>query len=118
MTSPDPPKAASGSPPPTIFPRMVRSGLTRSAPARRRARTRKPVITSSKTSSAPDASQSARSASRNPGNGGTQPHVPGHRLDEDRSKIFAVALDRSRDLVDVVVVDDDRVVDDGLRHSG
>ena len=38
--------------------------------------TRKPVITSSKTSSAPDASQSARSASRKPGSGGTTPMFP------------------------------------------
>ena len=38
--------------------------------------TRKPVITSSKTSSAPEASQSARSASRKPGSGGTTPMFP------------------------------------------
>ena len=38
--------------------------------------TRKPVITSSKTSSAPLASHSARSASRKPGAGGTTPMLP------------------------------------------
>ena len=118
MISARPPNAASGSPPPTIFPRIVRSGRTpkRSwAPPRA---TRKPVITSSNTSSAPEASQSARSASRKPGCGRDAAHVPGDRLDEDRGEVLAAALDGGGGEVDVVVVDDDRVADDGLGHAG
>src|SRR6266545_548054 len=38
--------------------------------------TRKPVITSSNTNNAPDASQSSRSTRRNPGTGGTTPMFP------------------------------------------
>ena len=96
---------------------MVRSGLTpkRSwAPPRP---TRKPVITSSKTSSAPAASQSARRASRNPGSGGTQPMFPATGSTKIAARLLAVALDRRRGEVDVVVGDDDGVVDDRLRHA-
>ena len=75
-TSARPPNAASGSPPPTILPRMVRSGRTPKRSCAPPRATRKPVITSSKTSSAPLASQSRRSASRNPGSGGTTPMFP------------------------------------------
>src|SRR5215211_3357447 len=76
MTSARPPNAASGRPPPAILPKIVRSGITpyRSwAPPRA---IRKPVITSSKTSNAPDASLSCRRPSRNPGAGGTTPTFP------------------------------------------
>ena len=76
MISARPPNAARGSPPPTILPRMVRSGrIPKRSWAPPRA-TRNPVITSSKTSSAPEASQSLRSASKKPGSGGTTPIFP------------------------------------------
>ena len=76
MISARPPNAASGSPPPAILPRIVRSGVTPKRSCAPPRATRKPVITSSKTSSAPAASQSIRSASRKPGAGGTQPMFP------------------------------------------
>ena len=56
MTSARPPKAPTGSPPPITLPKQREVGRDAEAlPARRRGRARKPVITSSKTSSAPDA---------------------------------------------------------------
>ena len=55
---------------------MVRSGRTPNSSCAPPRATRKPVITSSKTSSAPDASQRLRSASRKPGAGGTTPMFP------------------------------------------
>ena len=73
MTSARPPNAASGNPPPTTLPSVVRSGVMRMvswAPPRAR---RKPVITSSHTNSAPARVHSSRSPSRNPGTGGTTP---------------------------------------------
>ena len=76
MISARPPNAASGSPPPTIFPRMVRSGVTPKSSCAPPRATRKPVMTSSNTRSAPDASQRRRSASRKPGSGGTTPMFP------------------------------------------
>ncbi len=45
-------------------------------------------------------------------------HVAGHRLDEDRREVLAVALDRRCRKIDVVVVDDDGVGDDRSRHAG
>ena len=45
-------------------------------------------------------------------------HVSGDGLDDDRGKPLAVALDRRRDAVDVVVVDDDRVRRHAGRHAG
>jgi hypothetical protein len=76
------------------------------------------VITSSKTSSAPLASQSARSAWRNPGAGGDDAHVPRDRLDEDRRESLAVPRHGSRDGVDVVVGQHDRVGCDAGGHAG
>ena len=76
------------------------------------------MITSSKTSSAPEASQRRRSASRNPGAGGTQPMFPATgstkiaaRSPPWRSTAAAAALE-------VVVVDDDGVGDDRGRDAG
>ena len=76
MTSPRPPTAPIGSPPPTIFPSTVRSALISNRSCAPPRAIRKPVITSSKTSSAPEASQRSRSASRKPGAGGTTPMFP------------------------------------------
>ena len=117
MISARPPNAASGRPPPTIFPRIVRSGGTPKRSCAPPRATRKPVITSSKTSSAPDASQSARSASRKPGAGGTQPMFPatGSTKIAARSSLWRSTAAAAS--VDVVVVDDDRVGDDRRRHA-
>ena len=49
------------------------------------------MITSSNTSSAPDASHSCRSTSRKPSAGRDDAHVPGDRLDDDRREPLAVA---------------------------
>ena len=59
-----------------ILPSVVRSGGFRSAACAPPSATRNPVITSSKISSAPCRAVSSRSASRNPGAGGTQPMLP------------------------------------------
>ena len=67
-----PPKAPTGSPPPITLPKHHRSGVTPDQPVAPAGPRRKPVITSSKISSAPAASQAARSPSRNPGAGATR----------------------------------------------
>ena len=118
MTSARPPNAASGRPPPTILPRIVRSGRTPNRSCAPPRATRKPVITSSKTSSAPDASHSCRSASRIAVDRRDDAHVPRDRLDDDRGEAFAVAEHGLGDRLDVVVRADDRVGGDGGRHAG
>ena len=71
-----PPYAASGSPPPTIFPRHVMSGLSPARSCIPPRATRQPVITSSKIETAPLLAHPSRIASRNPGSGGTSPMFP------------------------------------------
>jgi len=56
-----------------IFPRQVRSGVTPKTPWAPPRPRRKPVITSSKMRSAPQADVASRSAARKPGAGGTTP---------------------------------------------
>ena len=68
-----PPTAPMGRPPPITFPKHVRSGRMSYFPCAPPVPKRNPVITSSKTSSAPTRSHSARSPSRNPGAGATSP---------------------------------------------
>ena len=68
-----PPYAPEGNPPPRIFDSVVRSGRTPYSSCAPPAATRKPVITSSKISSAPLASHTRRSVSRKPRRGGTTP---------------------------------------------
>src|SRR4051794_3756685 len=64
---------ADGMPPPMILPRVVRSGVTPNIACAPPRPTRKPVITSSKTSSAPWRSVTWRSCSRKPGVGAMTP---------------------------------------------
>ncbi len=73
--------------------------------------TRNPVMTSSKTSSAPVSSQRRRSAGEEPGVGGDEPHVRGDRLDEDGRDVGAVLGEHGVEGVVVVERDDDRVGD-------
>ena len=80
MTSARPPKAAAGKPPPMTLPKVNRSGAPASygpsspyQPAREQ---RKPVMTSSLTSSAPCAFVMRSNASVNPSTGGTTPMLP------------------------------------------
>ena len=79
--------------------------------------TRKPVITSSKTSSAPLAAVSARSPSRKPCAGGDEPHVPGDRLDDHRGDVAAVG-EEPLDGLEVVVRRGQRVGDGAGRDAG
>src|SRR3954465_11205899 len=86
--------------------------------------TRKPVITSSKTRSAPDASHNCRRTWRYPSTGGVTPqcpptgprrsdaHVPRGGLEDDRGEPLSVTHDRGRDGFDVVVRDDNGVLRD------
>ena len=104
-----PPKAASGSPPPTILPRIVRSGRTPKRACAPPRATRKPVITSSKTSSAPVASHSIRRPSRKPGAGGTQPMFPATGSTRIAASPSPYRSTAAAVRVEVVVGDDDRV---------
>ena len=74
--------------------------------------TRKPVITSSRTSSAPDESASSRSRSRNPGSGGTTPMFAG--TGSARIAAGRVLGDRGLDRLGVVPGDDHRRGRSGL----
>ncbi len=76
MISRLPPKAPTGMPPPMIFPSVVRSGRTPETSCTPPRATRKPVMTSSKISTAPCRSQTLRSASRKPGAGSTMFMLP------------------------------------------
>ena len=82
-----PPKAPMFRPPPMTLPKQVRSAsMPYSSWAPPRA-TRKPVMTSSKISSAPTRSHSARSAARKPSAGGDEAHVGGDGLEDDRGDV-------------------------------
>ena len=76
MIAARPPNAAAGSPPPMTLPNVMRSGRTPSMPYQPAGPTRNPVMTSSRMSSAPCASQSRRSAALKPGSGATTPMLP------------------------------------------
>ena len=76
MTSRRPPYAPMGMPPPMILPSVVRSGVTPYSPCAPPCATRKPVITSSKISSAPCSLVMSRSPCRKPSPGGTTPMLP------------------------------------------
>ena len=75
------------------------------------------MITSSKTSSAPHASHSIRSASRNPGAGGTTPMLPATGSTRIAASPSPYSGDRCRDGVDVVVGQHDRVAGDARRDA-
>ena len=83
MTSARPPKAPTCRPPPMTLPKHDRSGVTPKRSCAPPRASRKPVITSSKTSSAPTRSHSARRPGEEPGAGRDQAHVGGDRLDDD-----------------------------------
>ena len=101
-----PATAASGSPPPSTLPRIVRSGVTPSCSCAPPRATRKPVITSSSTSSAPDESHSSRSSSRKPLRAGTRPMFAAI----GSARIAAtLVVDRSLHSLRVVPRHDDRV---------
>ena len=76
MRSARPPNAAAGSPPPMTLPKVNRSASTGSRPYQPERDTRKPVMTSSRISSAPCAAVIRRSAALNPSSGGTTPMLP------------------------------------------
>ncbi|KAG1246283.1 hypothetical protein G6F65_020766 [Rhizopus arrhizus] len=69
MTSALPPKAPTGMPPPITLASVVMSGFTPVRPCTPCGPTRKPVITSSKISSAPCCVQTSRRPSRKPAAG-------------------------------------------------
>ena len=78
MISARPPNAAAGSPPPITLPNVIRSPAMPSCPYQPDRVTRKPVSTSSMTSSAPYSAHSAASSSLKPAAGGTTPMFAGH----------------------------------------
>ena len=76
------------------------------------------MITSSNTSSAPaDVAERAQRLEESRRRRDAA-HVPGHRLDEDRRQVLAVALHGGGGEVDLVVVDDDRLGDHRRGHAG
>ncbi len=83
MTAALPPTAATGRPPPMTLPKVNRSGVQpgstvpASRPHQPAGPTRKPVSTSSSTSSAPCSAVIRRSAALNPGAEGTTPMLAG-----------------------------------------
>ena len=106
MRSRPPANAASGRPPPSTLPKHHRSGVTPSRPDAPDRLNRKPVITSSKISSAPALVHAARRPSRKPGAGGDQAHVRGDGFDDHRRDVIA-------DLGHDVVGHDQRVAHGG-----
>ena len=73
MISQRPPKAPTGRPPPITLPKHHRSGWTLNHSEAPPLARRNPLITSSKTSKAPAASQARRRPSRKPSAGATRP---------------------------------------------
>jgi hypothetical protein len=104
-----PPKAPTGMPPPMILPSVVRSGRTPDSSCTPPRATRKPVMTSSKISSAPWRSQIARRPSRKPGTGSTMFMLPaiGSTM---MQAISAPSSAKPLDLVEVVVAQRDGVL--------
>ncbi len=76
MISRRPPNAAAGRPPPITLPKVNRSASTGSSPCQPPAETRKPVITSSRMSSAPCACAISASRWLKPARGATTPMLP------------------------------------------
>ncbi len=76
MIDAGPPNAAAGSPPLITLPKVNRSAGTGSRPYQPDADTRKPVITSSMTSSAPCRAVISRRPALKPGSGATAPMLP------------------------------------------
>ena len=111
MSSRRPPTAASGSPPPITFPKHHRSGCTPTAAVAPPRPRRKPVITSSKIEERARPVAGGAQPLEEPGLGGDEPHVRGHRLDDHAGHGFV-------DLRDLVVGRDDRRRDGTRRHAG
>ena len=80
--------------------------------------TRKPVITSSKMSTAPCRSQTARSPGRNPGRGMIRFMLPTIGSTMMHGDVVAVRRERGLHRVEVVVRQHDRLVGDRRRHAG
>src|SRR5262249_42725980 len=115
ISSPRPPNAASGSPPPTILPSTVRSGTTpKRSWAPPRATRNPPGEDEPRPGRAAEQPQRLQKARRRR----AAAHVPGDRLDEDRGQPLPVPLDRRGDAVDVVVVAHDRVGGHPGRNTG
>ena len=111
MISARPPKAPMGSPPPITLPKQVRSGSTPYAAWAPPEPSRKPVITSSKTRSAPAASQAAAQALEEARRRGDEAHVGRDRLDHHAGHVVA---ERRHD----VVRGHDRLAHGGLGDPG
>ena len=103
MSSARPPNAAAGRPPPTILPRIVRSGQHAEALLRTAARDAEAgdhlVEDEQRARGVAERAEHLEEARR----GRHDAHVPGDGLDEDRREPLAVALDRRRRRLDVVV---------------
>ena len=82
------------------------------------AETRNPVMTSSLISSAPCSAVIRRSASVNPGSGGTTPMFPAAASVIDAGDAVPVLRERGLDGADVVVRQDDRVRGGGTGDAG
>ena len=95
ISSRRPPKAPKDMPPPMYLPSVVRSGMTPSC-ACRPPRDRREVITSSKTSSAPQSSARRRRPCRNCGRAGDAAARAEHRLDQDRGELRRRRAARAR----------------------
>ena len=81
--------------------------------------TRKPVITSSKTRSAPWRVAERAQARRKSGPRRDDAHVPGHRLDDDRRDLVGLHAAKQRlDAREVVVLRDERVARGRLGDAG
>ena len=118
MRSRRPPTAAQGKPPPITLPRTVRSGRMPKSSCAPPRPTRKPVMTSSKTSSAPLASHAARSSSRKPAAGGTTPMFAAIGSTTTQAISSPRAVERLAHRRPVVVRQDDRVGDGARRDAG
>ena len=98
-----PPIAASGSPPPTTLPKIERSGVMPKRSCAPPGPTRKPVITSSHTRSAPALRAALAEIVEVAVGGRHQTHVRGDRLHEHRGDVVAVLGEHRVERVDVVV---------------
>ena len=92
------------------FPSVVRSGVTPYSACAPPGCTRKPVITSSKTSSAPCRRRELAQPLEKPGLGEHDTHVAGHRLHDDGGDSSCSSKSR-RDGVEVVEGRRERVLD-------
>jgi hypothetical protein len=117
MMSRRPPKAPTGMPPPITLPSVVRSGVMPNRPCAPTGPTRKPVITSSKISTAPCCVHSVRIALEEGARRHDEVHVADHRLDDDAGDAVAMAAEARFELLRRVVVEHQRVPGEVGRHA-